>query len=210
MNRISYSIFVFDFDGTLINSNNLKRDNFFEVCSRYELDRGYLNQLLSSPQNYDRYTIFERFCKYYKIDESYLNLAKEYTSLCKRKIKECSKREGPEALLSELFLSKKKVFVNSATPEKDLIDLVGLVFSYDFDGIFGRPNSKVKNLIRILDLTKTKPNEIIMIGDGIDDLEAANEIGCEFIGLKNGTLELNGEKNLISDMKNIKENYLLT
>ena len=46
-----------------------------------------------------------------------------------------------------------------------------------------------------------------MIGDGIDDLQAANVIGCKFIGVNNGSLESLGEKNLINDLNMIDKNY---
>ena len=209
MNGIFDYVFVFDFDGTLIHSNNIKRDNFFLVCSKYEKRKDYLNNLLSSSKNYDRYKIFEKFCDFHKLNVNHQNLAREYTTLCKQKIKNCAKRKGSQELLLQLFLGQNKVFINSATPEEELQDVVRLIFDFNFDGIFGRPNSKVQNLKKILDLTKSKPNKVIMIGDGLDDFEAANEVGCKFIGISNGSLESNGGKNLISDLTNIKENYSL-
>lgn len=209
MNGNYNDVFVFDFDGTLIHSNHVKKDNFFRVCSKYEKKKDYLTKLLSSSKNYDRYIIFEKFCNFYNINENHKNLAQEYTSLCKDTIKKCAKRKGSQELLLQLFLHQKQVFINSATPEVDLKDLVRLIFDFHFNGIFGRPNSKVQNLKKILDLTKSNPNKVIMIGDGIDDFEAANEVGCNFIGISNGSLESNGEKNLISDLTTIKENHLL-
>ena len=207
MNRSVHSVFVFDFDGTLVDSNKIKKETFFKICSQYNNEKSYLNKLLSSSENYDRFMIFEKFCDFYKVNDSYLKLVEQYSELSCQKIKNCSKREGAQELLSQLFISKKQVFINSATPEEELKKVVRLKFDFQFNGIFGRPNSKESNLKKIMNLTRSYAKNIIMIGDGIDDLQAANIIGCKFIGVNNGSLESIGKKNLINDLNLIKNDY---
>ena len=51
----------FDFDGTLVDSNAIKREAFFEVTSGFFGDQEYLTHLLDSNTELTRYQIFKKF-----------------------------------------------------------------------------------------------------------------------------------------------------
>ena len=50
---------VFDFDGTLVGSNEIKRRTFYEVTKNLVDADILLDKILSSPDSGDRYDIFD-------------------------------------------------------------------------------------------------------------------------------------------------------
>jgi phosphoglycolate phosphatase-like HAD superfamily hydrolase len=59
----------------------------------------------------------------------------------------------------------------------------------DRDGVYGGYGEKIANLRAILAREVILPDELVMIVDGVDDWDAANTIGCRFIGVPDGTLD---------------------
>ena len=49
---------VFDFDGTLVNSNSIKRDTFFEIAAQVSDSEHIMEEVLHRSAGKDRYWIF--------------------------------------------------------------------------------------------------------------------------------------------------------
>lgn len=196
---------VFDLDGTLVLSNDIKREGFFAAVSTITDGAAHIKVLLANPPC-DRYTIFRRFT-----DESGGNtddLVQRYTDWCEEKIVACPERQGAKAIMSALRQSGISIYLNSATPIEPLRTIVLRRFGSDyFDGIYGGYGCKAKNLKAILDRQGMHPNEIAMVGDGIDDRDAAKTIGCHFFGVTDGTLA--AEKSSDPLLKNLEDMWPL-
>ena len=81
------------------------------------------------------------------------------------------------------------IYVNSATPVDQLRKIITRRYGHKFfKGVCGDYGEKIANLRSILAFEKISRDEMIMIGDGTDDLEAAKIIGCGFVGVGEGTL----------------------
>ena len=177
---------VLDFDGTLVLSNDIKREGFFAVVSAVPNGRSRMAAILSNPPG-DRYAIFGRFAA--EIGVSPSGFIDSYCSWCEERIMQCSERHGAERLIQALRAESIKVHVNSATPVVQLRSIVARRFGKNFfDGVHGGHGEKVRNLEIILALEAIRPDELVMIGDGKDDLDAASSSGCHFIGVPDGTL----------------------
>ena len=82
-----------------------------------------------------------------------------------------------------------RVHLNSATPRAPLSSIVARRFGKVlFDSVHGGHAEKAENLKAILAQEAIRPDELVVIGDGKDDWEAANRMGCRFIGVPDGTL----------------------
>lgn len=94
---------------------------------------------------------------------------------------ECSNRGALEELSKSYAL-----YINSATPEKELEQTV---MHLKLDGVFkrvlGRPSNKVQNLRIIAKTEDVKRQNILFVGDGDHDYNAAREFGCHFLGYAN-------------------------
>jgi len=177
---------VFDFDGTVVLSNDIKHEGFFAAVSTIPDGHSCMAAILSNPPG-DRYAIFERFSA--EVGANASDLVDSYSSWCEERILQCPARHGAEREIQALKAVGIKVHVNSATPDAPLRSIVARRFGMDFfDGVHGGHGEKARNLKLILELEAIHPGQLVMIGDGTDDWEAASSIGCRFIGVPDGTL----------------------
>ena len=177
---------VLDFDGTVVLSNDIKREGFFAVVSVIPDGGSRMVSILSNPPG-DRYAIFDRFAA--ETGTSSFDLLDGYSNWCEERILQCPERHGAERLILALRAKGIKVHLNSATPTTHLRSIVARRFGMDyFDGVYGGHGEKAENLKAIIALEAIRPDQLVMIGDGVDDRDAANIMGCRFIGVPDGTL----------------------
>ena len=179
---------VFDFDGTLVKSNEIKRRTFYEVTKDIVGANAALNKILSSPDSGDRYNIFDVLIAELKlVDEvhvSALQLSDSYTKICEYQISRAPEINGTTKTIEGLKKLGIKVFISSATPENTLqkiIDMRG--WKGIIDKAFGSPDSKADHLQKISAHFKFLQSEIIYVGDSEIDKNAASSIGCKFVGI---------------------------
>jgi len=178
---------VFDFDGTVVLSNDIKREGFFAVASFIPDGRSRMAAILLNPPG-DRYAIFDRFAAETGAITS-ADLVDSYSCWCEERILQCPERHGAERVISALRAAGMKVHLNSATPVAPLRNIVARRFGLEFfDGVHGGYGEKAGNLKSIVALEAIRPDELVMIGDGADDWDAAGIIGCRFVGVPDGTL----------------------
>jgi len=173
---------VFDFDGTLIDSNEIKLSGFYEVTAHIAGADVELDRIFQDPDRGDRYDIFAALEARLGVDGD--ALLKAYGKRCETVILDKLAKSNVTEILDALKAQGRKLFIASAAPE---IDLVAMIDKSDlttrFDGVFGRPAGKVEILKRIMEDCELQPSTIIMVGDGEDDLRSAREFGCRFIGI---------------------------
>jgi phosphoglycolate phosphatase len=178
---------VFDFDGTIVLSNCIKREGFFAVVSDIPGGPSQMAAILSNPPG-DRYAIFDSFCM--EMGASATELVESYSTWCEERIVRCPERHGVTRVVQALRDEGIKVHVNSATPTEPLRRIISHRFDANFfDGVHGGHGEKIANLRAILAREVILSDELVMIGDGVDDWDAANTIGCRFIGVPDGTLD---------------------
>jgi phosphoglycolate phosphatase-like HAD superfamily hydrolase len=110
------------------------------------------------------------------------SLAAAYTRCCARAIAAAPERRGARAALAALKARGIKIWVNSATPHRDLLAIVrGRGLMPWLDGVLGGPASKTANLRAALAAERVAPRHALLVGDGPDDLEAARALGTFFV-----------------------------
>lgn len=181
---LPYRCFVFDFDGTLVQSNSIKREGFFGASEGLRDARRELQAILSGPAPGDRHQVFEELVERLgEGDPAALTAA--YTQYCQSRIACCPEVPGAIALLEFLKTDSRAIFVNSGTPEDALLATVrARGYESYFDGVFGLPTSKVENVFRALEASAATAETCVVIGDGEPDRAAAAEVGCAFIGVR--------------------------
>ena len=187
MQFFSYQTFIFDFDGTLVDSNSIKEKGFFECAKKYSNGNNIMNKIKDNPINKNRFTIFKEFSKNIteskeRAEEIYRDLLFEYRKYTVSNILKLAPIKGSISLLKKLKNIKKSIYINSATPLESLsfvINRRGL--NIFFDGIYGLESSKIINLKKIQENSNCEKNLMIMIGDGLDDEEAAHNFGIKFL-----------------------------
>ena len=201
---------IFDFDGTLVNSNAIKNEAFYTVAAKLSQERLALERILSLSDIGDRHNVFERFSTAIGVgsDEENLALARElsnaYTELCYSQISTAPEIKGATDTLKQLATMNIRRFISSATPYSALTKLVASrVLPCKIHDIYGAPMTKVEHILHISSSTKLKPEEIIYVGDSEGDLSAATKTGCNFVAVRVG-----GENRFTTEPDFVVDNLL--
>lgn len=178
---------VFDFDGTLVDSNALKAEAFGKL---YESEGP---EVVQAVMEYHReHEGISRFVKFRYWEEVLLGrpwseaqgeeLSKQYSILVREAVIQAPYLPGALASLEALH-SALPLYVASGTPEAELQEIVDCrgLNGY-FQGVYGTPQTKAEILNRIAQLHGT-PSRILMIGDARADWEGAQQSGVLFLGV---------------------------
>lgn len=205
---------VFDFDGTLVESNTIKKQAFLAIASKHNGSE-VMEQILNAKDSGNRTDIFQKFINRLfdgkSFQEDFLKkLVDEYTLECRLAIAQCSDVNGAFDCFSFLESEGIVICINSATPTNALIDIVrDRGWGGAFDLILGSPESKLVNLLYISNKYKLTPDQILMVGDMSIDLNAAEAFGARFVGIHSKESDLDDSSNtLLKDLSCLK-NFLL-
>jgi phosphoglycolate phosphatase len=185
---------AFDFDGTLVDSNQVKVQSFYKIVEDYDPSGDTVSEVLQRCSHKDRYGITRELASEFMAkglvpphtDTEMLGAqwAEIYTTTCETAVVGCPEVPGASGILLWLLNQKIPLYLNSRTPATALTRLVTLRnLTHFFSGIYGAPASKLENLLHIHGVTQAKPEEILFVGDSEDDWKAAAEFGCHFAGV---------------------------
>lgn len=189
---------IFDFDGVIIDSMDVRVNGVKEVFSQYD------DNLLDKFIEYYRYNA--GLSKFIKIKYFYNNILNEdiseemiveYSNKLSKIMK--AKLSSKEVLINDTYefiknnYKKFNFHIASGSEEKELKFLCDkLEISKYFKSIKGAPlhkNDLVKNIICE---NNYKKEETIIIGDSINDFDAADVNNIGFLGYNNINLEKKG------------------
>lgn len=184
-----FRVVVFDFDGTLVDSNDIKERCLYLTV--VNLPGGPAALAHAQLAGGNRYRIFSEVARRLNpggdadaVARRGYQLAMDYGRRCARGIAAAPERRGSRAALAELKRRGLRLYVNSSTPQRDLKGLLRTrsLLSY-FDGVAGSPKAKPDNLREILAMERVSPREAVVVGDGEDDLFAARSLGTWFVAV---------------------------
>lgn len=186
---LNYSTFVFDFDGTLVQSDEIKKEVFIRVADKYGGGE-IIKNLLEGDFKGTRVDYFEETLKNLGVirsgDRVVSEMVASFTEICEEEISNCSEIEGASDLLEHLKAEKINICINSATPTSTLVKIVNnRGWNYYFDSIRGAETSKMENLEQIRKNKSAEKKDIVFIGNGQDDYQSALQYGVSFIAIGN-------------------------
>jgi phosphoglycolate phosphatase-like HAD superfamily hydrolase len=176
---------VFDFDGTLVDSNAIKRDTYFEILEAVPGSAEAIERVLGEQPGADRRGVLAAV--HAAIGDApdlptVEDLVARYARLCEARVSTCAPVPGAVEALSELH-SRHALYVASATPTDSLERVVELRgWRWLFRGVLGGPSSKPDNLRRIAAREGLGASQIVYVGDRPADAESAGLFGCRFAG----------------------------
>lgn len=205
---------VFDFDGTLVQSNSLKIKTLFTVIA----DIGPYGDLIDTilKQNLgDRTVIFTTFVEHLAkkglLPEQHTSaslikeLVHRYSVTVEAGIAAAPEVPGAGACLKMLQERGCALFINSATPEEPLrrvLEKRGM--THFFKGIFGGHHEKVNNLKRAAAQMGVPLDRLIFVGDNEVDWQASRVAGCRFIGvLFDGDIKESNDYKVVRDLRDL-------
>jgi phosphoglycolate phosphatase-like HAD superfamily hydrolase len=188
---------VFDFDGTLVDSNDIKRQAFFDIVRTWDPGGEIVAEVIAHWPSANRYEKTYRIAETLsarkllpptaQVEDWASRLATDYTIQCERAIAGCAEMPGASQALAVLAEMGLILFVNSATPVKPLLRLLELRgWAHFFQGAYGAEASKAENLANIALKTGFDRTEIVHVGDQPDDRRGAEQFGCHFVTMAAG------------------------
>ena len=193
----------FDFDNTLLLSEACKHATMREVCAKYPSGLDVLATVPSDSRTapvgvtVTRHTIFAGVASGLLSrgvappdgvpPEGFgIHLCSEFSTLLEQRLLVADEVPGATALLSHLSAHGVPCFVNTATPQEPIDELVdALKWRPYFRRVLGAPGTKVSNLASAVAAAglASPVHELVHVGDGDNDCKAAGEFGCRFVGV---------------------------
>jgi len=186
---IEKSCLVFDFDGVIADSVNIKGDAFSELYKIYgnDIAKKVVQHHLKhgGMSRYDKFRYYHNNFLKEDVSESEIqDLSDKFSNLVVKKVIDANEIFGAEEFLNLHCLDNMLCTINSATPHDEIDFIVHKrgIKKY-FAGIYGSPNSKTFNLQYILKFNKLSPSDALFFGDAHSDYQAAVDVGVTFVGV---------------------------
>jgi len=186
--EIPTAAIVFDFDGTLVDSVDIKVSAFTNMFSSFgpeilEKVRRYQTQNGFRARTEKIRFIYKEFLEKKITDLEVNELCDKYSSLIEELVIGADFVPGAWEFLEKNF-QKFRIFLASATPQAELdrIILKRGMLQY-FTKSFGSPTTKPQAVDDILTRFELRPSEVLFVGDSVLDYEAALEKNCPFVAV---------------------------
>lgn len=190
-----FEVILWDFDGVIIDSNSVREFGFREVLK--EFDSEQVEQLIdfhNANGGWSRYVKFRYF--YEEIlkrpisDSKVQELANRFSSIMVESL------PNPELLIEEtvrfiqeMYSQGKQMHIVSGSDGNELKSLCEqLELSKYFLSIKGSPTPKVALVKEIVAVGKISTSKYCLIGDAVNDYDAANQNKIQFFGYNNKEL----------------------
>ncbi|MBF0207336.1 MAG: HAD hydrolase-like protein [Oligoflexia bacterium] len=187
--HFSYQNYIFDCDGVILDSNNIKSEVFYQLALPYGKD--IAETFVDYHQRNGGISRFEKF-KYLFEDmlkikgADFNHLLRDFSAMTLERIKIANEIPGVQEFIKKLPPESKK-FVVSGGAEEDL----KIIFQYKkfdvlFDGIFGSPRDKYQIVKKIKNDFQTGES-FLYFGDSILDYEVASFYNMDFVFIYEST-----------------------
>lgn len=174
------SVIVFDFDGVLIESNRVKKQEFFNIWHGEVSLELIVNIVEKSLDRFETITEIYNQCELPMKKKYSINYYVEaYSERVERSMMEIGLKNGVKKLLEE---SNKILVINSATPNIYLNKILQkLNIFHCFKYILGGDSSKSNNFFFLKSELSMEFDDMIFIGDMQSDKDVADSLGVEFM-----------------------------
>ena len=199
-------VLIYDFDGVICDSVNIKTEAFCEIYSSY--GKEIVKKVESYHLLHGGISRFEKF-KYYH--QNFLNkklnkndikdLASKFSRIVLRKVIDSNYILGALDFIKNKSL-KYDQYICTGTPQNEIEIILREknIQSY-FKGVYGSPNSKVKIINQIKSENNYADSEILFFGDANTDYDAAKICKIDFIAINAD----NFYDDAVNNFKNFKQ-----
>ena len=186
-----YKIIVFDFDGTLINSNEIKLIAYYKAFSSVELDKSIIDDILKEFPELNRYDTIGKIIL--ASNNSSINqdeIIFRYNKIVMTDIIKATPLEYAEKILVELKKRELKLYLSSNTPLEILSEIINAKnWRFYFKDIYGYPSEKSETIKKIIKENKFSKDKYLVVGDGESDKISASSNNIDFFKVKEKSLK---------------------
>lgn len=168
---------LFDFDGVLLESADIKTQAYRELFAGYP---GFQKKILDYHRRHAGISRFNKFDHIFRkilrkplTSEKRRRLGRIFSALVYKKVLACPYVLGAENFFKK-YAGRVALFVVSGTPQPELRRIVGRRgLRPFFRDVYGSPPGKGELILRVLRTFRFKPSETLFVGDALTDWRAA-------------------------------------
>ena len=210
MNKIK--AIIFDYDGVIAESVNVKTDAFAELYKPYGMD--IVQKVIKHHEANGGVSRFEKFKIYHKnylredINQLEIDvLANKFSNLVLQKVIDSPYVTGVYDFISSNH-KNYDFHISTGTPSDEIETILKQKsLRKFFNEVYGSPEKKDSHVKKILKKYSYNKSEVVFIGDALSDRDAARKNDIYFVGRYTTVKEIKKEKLLINDFSEI-ENIL--
>ena len=199
---------IFDYDGVIAESVNVKTEAFTEMYRPY--GENVMQKVIEHHEANGGISRFEKFRIYHKeflgleIDQLKIDqLAMQFSELVLQKVIESPYVKGAFEFLVKNY-KKYDYYISTGTPTEEIEKILKIKkIRRFFKEVYGSPEKKDVHVQNILNRYNYNKYEVIFIGDALSDRDAARKNGIGFIGRYTTAEEIKDEKYLIENFNEL-------
>lgn len=172
-------------------SEEIKDRAWFELFSEY--DQKKLNEVIENAKHDiaggrgDRNDIARRVLEHFgfttsQVADEVIKRCELFDVIVQRQIVSIPIRKEVYEVLKKLS-GHFALYLNTATPRDSILKTLDILNLNIFKGVYGRPGTKVENLRAIINSEAIQPEKMLFVGDMQSDCNAAQDVGCRFVGI---------------------------
>lgn len=178
---------IFDFDGIVLESADIKTEAFPELFAEYPEHQAAIRAYHLAHQGISRFRKFEWIyaeCLRQPLDAATSQaLGERFSALVMDRILAAPFVPGARELLDLLQARAMPMAIVSGTPQDELDDITArLGLRHYFGTIVGSPTEKPAAVRALLERHGLQPQQAVFLGDGLSDHKAAVATGVHFVG----------------------------
>ena len=179
---------IFDFDGVLADSVDIKTQAFAELYNEYGekvVDKVVEHHLANGGiSRFQKFKLYHR--EYLDItltQDKLIELGENFAEIVKQKVINAPYINGAYRFLKD-YHNKYLMFICSGTPDEEIKEITERKgINVFFKGVYGSPRIKEIIIEEIISEFELKRDETIFVGDAITDYNAANSSKLSFLGI---------------------------
>ena len=177
---------IFDFDGVIAESVQVKTDAFAELYLEYGDE--VVKKVVEYHESHGGVSRYEKIKLYHEYflnkvitNEEIEELANQFSKLVVKKVIDSPYVPGVLEYIDKCY-KKYKLFISTGTPTEEMNQILeGREIAQYFTQVFGSPEAKTLHLENILSKYDLQPDELLFYGDSNTDMEAAKDKSIAFV-----------------------------
>ena len=181
-----YDYSVFDCDGVILNSNQLKTEAFARTLEgepeKYVVEMIAYHKANGGVSRYKKFRhYFEEIHPDKDVEKKIEQAISSFAIIVHNGLMECNYIPGVLDFIKELNEKDLNLFVVSGSDEEELREVFSKrkIISL-FSSVYGSPSTKSENMSKVTDIVG-KQSKGILFGDSKSDMEVAEEFGLDFV-----------------------------